>query len=152
MQPRPMWRRMRVAALAAGVAITLTGAVAWWPLQGNAERVGSGGSVRNAAIGAPFTLTDQNGRAVTEKDYQGKLMLVFFGYTFCPDVCPTALGDVALALDALGADARAVKPLFITIDPERDTAAILAAYVPLFHESLVGLTGTSEQIAQTTQA
>lgn len=145
-----MWRRIRLATLAASVVIALGGAFAWWQLHNNAGRVGAStsGLVTNVAIGGPFTLTDHTGRVVTDEDYRGRLMLVFFGYTFCPDVCPTELGDVALTLDELGADAKAVKPVFITIDPERDTTEALADYVPLFHESLVGLTGTTEQVEE----
>ncbi len=110
------------------------------------------GIVAGVAIGGPFTLTDHTGRQVTERDYLGNFALVFFGYTFCPDVCPTELGDIALALDELGDRSAAVTPLMITIDPERDTPAILAEYVTLFHERLIGLTGTVEQIKQVADA
>ena len=75
-------------------------------------------------------------------------MLIYFGYTFCPDVCPTELGTMAAALDLLGAAPRAVVPVFITVDPERDTPAHLADYVCRFHPRLVGLTGTPEQVRQ----
>lgn len=95
----------------------------------------------------PFSLVDHNGRNVTDKDYRGKFMLVFFGYTYCPDVCPTELGAMADALDLLGADAAKVQPIFITVDPERDTPEVLAEYVGVFYPTLVGLTGTPEQIA-----
>lgn len=110
------------------------------------------GIVANVPIGGPFTLTDHTGRQVTERDYLGNFALVFFGYTFCPDVCPTELGDIALALDELGDRSAAVTPLMITIDPERDTPAILAEYVTLFHERLIGLTGSVEQIKQVADA
>lgn len=95
----------------------------------------------------PFSLVDHNGRDVTDLDYRGKYMLVFFGYTFCPDVCPTELGAISDALDLLGADAAKVQPIFISVDPERDTPEMLAQYVSAFHPSLVGLTGTLEQVA-----
>jgi protein SCO1 len=98
------------------------------------------------AIGGPFTLTDQSGRTVTDADFRGRWMLVYFGYTFCPDVCPTELQTIAAALDRLGADAAKVQPVFVTIDPERDTPAVLADYVKLFDKRLVGLTGTPDQI------
>jgi protein SCO1/2 len=110
------------------------------------------GIIANVEIGGPFTLTDHTGRQVTERDYLGGFTLVFFGYTFCPDVCPTVLGNIALALDELGDDAVAVTPLMISIDSERDTPAILAEYVPLFHERLIGLSGTTEQIKQVAAA
>lgn len=95
----------------------------------------------------PFSLVDHNGQNVTDKDYRGKFMLVFFGYTFCPDVCPTELQTIADALDLLGADAEKVQPLFVSVDHERDTPEVLASYVEVFHPSLIGLTGTAEQIA-----
>jgi cytochrome oxidase Cu insertion factor (SCO1/SenC/PrrC family) len=97
-------------------------------------------------IGGPFALIDHTGKTRTDQDFRGKLLLIYFGYTYCPDVCPTDLQQIGLAVDALGAAAEAVQPLFITLDPERDTAAHLAEYVPLFHSRLVGLTGSAEQI------
>lgn len=97
-------------------------------------------------IGGPFELTDQTGHVRTERDFRGRLMLVYFGFTFCPDICPTDLQAIGLALDKLGNDAGSVQPLFITVDPERDTAQHLAEYVPLFHPRLIGLTGTAEAI------
>lgn len=104
------------------------------------------------AIGGPFALVDHRGRAVTEADYRGKLMVVYFGFTFCPDVCPTGLYKIGQALDALGEDADDVYPLFITVDPERDTAEALAGYVGKFHPALVGLTGNPEQIEAVAKA
>ena len=97
------------------------------------------------SVGGPFTLTDQTGRQRSDTEFRGKLMIVYFGYTYCPDVCPTDLMAIAQALDALGPAAAGVQPVFITIDPERDTKA-LAEYVSAFHPSLVGLTGSAEQI------
>lgn len=95
----------------------------------------------------PFSLVDHNGKNVTDKDYRGKFMLVFFGYTYCPDVCPTELGTIADALDMLGTDSTKVQPLFISVDPERDTPEVLAEYVDAFYPTLIGLTGTPEQVA-----
>jgi len=99
-------------------------------------------------IGGPFTLTDQTGKQVTDKTYDGSYRLIYFGYTFCPDACPTELQVMAGAVDDLGKDGDKVQPIFITIDPARDTVQQLAGYVPAFHKRLVGLTGTPEQIAQ----
>ncbi|MFQ5466740.1 MAG: SCO family protein, partial [Kiloniellaceae bacterium] len=104
------------------------------------------------AIGGPFTLADQTGRTVHDTDYRGRMMLISFGYTTCPDVCPTTLASISQALDDLGADAERVQPLFITIDPARDTPEALAAYMPNFHPSLIGLTGTQAQIAAVAKA
>jgi cytochrome oxidase Cu insertion factor (SCO1/SenC/PrrC family) len=97
-------------------------------------------------IGGPFALIDHTGKLRTDQDFRGELLLIYFGYSYCPDVCPTDLQQIGLAVDGLGAKAEAVQPLFITLDPERDTAAHLAEYVPLFHPRLIGLTGDAEQI------
>jgi protein SCO1/2 len=103
-------------------------------------------------IGGAFELVDQNGRTVHDSDFRGKLLLVYFGYSLCPDVCPTTLQAIGLGLDQLGAKAAEVQPLFITVDPARDTPAVLKPYVANFHPSLLGLTGTSEQIQAATKA
>lgn len=100
-----------------------------------------------ASIGGPFTLTDSAGKTVTDRDFRGKFMLVYFGYTFCPDVCPTTLNQVAVALDKLGAKADRVQPLFVTVDPGRDTPEAMRQYTAAFTPRLLGLTGTPEQIA-----
>ncbi|ABS61637.1 Classical-complement-pathway C3/C5 convertase [Parvibaculum lavamentivorans DS-1] len=105
-----------------------------------------------ARVGGPFTLVDQTGKTVTEADFRGRYMLIYFGFTFCPDVCPTELAIMAAALDALGDDAEKVQPIFITVDPERDTPEVMARYVPLFHPRLIGLTGSPEQIAEVANA
>ncbi len=112
-------------------------------------RGGSGGIVK---IGGPFTLVDHNGKARGDGDFRGEHLLIYFGYTFCPDVCPTALSDMALALDALGDDAAKVRPVFITVDPSRDTPARLKPYVANFHPRLVGLTGSEAAVAAPAKA
>ena len=104
------------------------------------------------AIGGPFTLIDHNGRTVTERDFRGKLLLVHFGYTYCPDICPTSLSAMAETLDLLGPDGDKVVPLFISIDPRRDTPEQLKMYVAYFDPRLIGLTGTTEQVAAVAQA
>lgn len=96
-------------------------------------------------VGGPFTLTDQTGKKRSDSDFRGKLMIVYFGYTFCPDVCPADLMAITQALDALGTAAEGVQPIFITIDPERDTR-VLGEYLGAFHKSFVGLTGAPEEI------
>jgi cytochrome oxidase Cu insertion factor (SCO1/SenC/PrrC family) len=96
-------------------------------------------------VGGPFTLADQTGRQRSDTEFRGKLMIVYFGYTYCPDVCPTDLMAITQALDALGPAAESVQPVFITVDPERDTK-VLADYVSAFHHSFVGLTGSPEEI------
>lgn len=97
-------------------------------------------------IGGPFELVDQDGRVVTEQDFAGRLMLVYFGYTFCPDVCPTSLQTMSVALEQLGEDAEGVAFVFVTLDPQRDTVAQMKDYVSLFEPGPVGLTGTAEQV------
>jgi protein SCO1/2 len=108
--------------------------------------------VGQALIGGPFQLTDHTGKRVTDRDFRGRYMLVFFGFTFCPDVCPSALQVMSAALDKLGPKADRFVPLFITVDPERDTPAQLAMYVQSFHPRLVGLTGTPAEIEAVTKA
>jgi cytochrome oxidase Cu insertion factor (SCO1/SenC/PrrC family) len=103
-------------------------------------------------VGGPFELTDQTGHTRTERDFRGQLMLVYFGFTYCPDICPTDLQAIGLALDKLGHDAERVQPLFVTVDPERDTAEHLAQYVPMFHPRLIGLTGSAEAIRKAADA
>jgi protein SCO1/2 len=110
------------------------------------------GAPSPAAIGGPFSLTDQDGRPVTDADYAGKWKLVFFGFTSCPEVCPTTLNQMALMLKALGPLADKVQPLFITVDPERDTPAVLKSYTEAFDARITGLTGTPEQIAAVAKA
>jgi protein SCO1/2 len=102
-------------------------------------------------VGGPFTLTDSGGRQRSDSDFRGKLMIVYFGYTFCPDVCPADLMAITQALDALGSAADGVQPIFITVDPERDSK-VLAEYVRAFHKSLIGLTGTPEEIRKVANA
>ena len=109
-------------------------------------------SVNRALIGGPFSLTDQKGRAVSDAQLRGRLVLVYFGYTYCPDVCPTELQNMSAALDLLGPQAGQVQPLFITIDPQRDTVAQLDDYMSHFHASFLGLTGSAEQIAAAAKA
>lgn len=100
-----------------------------------------------AAIGGPFTLIDQTGHTVTSANFHGKLMLIYFGYTYCPDACPTTLANVAQAYDKLApAEQAKVVPIFITVDPERDTVDQMASYVGNFSPALVGLTGTPDQV------
>ena len=98
-------------------------------------------------IGGHFSLTAADGAEVTDRSFAGKWLLIYFGYTFCPDACPTALNTIAEALDELGPLAERFQPIFITIDPQRDTPSIVAEYVKAFHPRLIGLTGSVAQIA-----
>jgi protein SCO1/2 len=104
-------------------------------------------------IGGPFTLVDGQGRAVTDADFRGRYMLIYFGYTFCPDVCPTSLSLMMAALDKLPPAERAkVVPIFITVDPVRDTPQVVSDYVKAFSPDLVGLSGGEAQIAAAEKA
>ena len=105
-----------------------------------------------AAIGGPFKLTDQNGKVVTDQDLKGRPTLVFFGFTNCPDVCPTALFEMSEILRALGPEADRINAVFITIDPERDTPAVIKDYLSSFDPHLVGLTGDPAAIAAVAKA
>ena len=100
-----------------------------------------------ADVRSEFSLTDHTGRGVTELDYSGRWQLVTFGFTYCPDICPTTLAFVGTTLDLLGPDVERVAPLFISVDPERDTVEVMAEYVAAFHPRLIGLTGSPAQIA-----
>lgn len=106
-----------------------------------------------ASIGGPFELVNQDGETVTQDDFKGKYMLTYFGYTFCPDVCPTELQVMGTALDMMPQDiADEITPVFFTVDPERDTVEAVAEYVPYFHDRMVGLTGTVEQTTAAAKA
>jgi cytochrome oxidase Cu insertion factor (SCO1/SenC/PrrC family) len=120
--------------------------------EGPAPSAGGVQLPQGMVLGGPFQLVDQTGRAVTEADFAGRFMLVYFGFTYCPDVCPTELGAMVAALDELGDAAARVTPIFITVDPDRDTPEAMADYVARFDPRLVGLTGTPEQIAAAARA
>ncbi|MHC2088667.1 SCO family protein [Methylobacterium sp. CM6244] len=104
------------------------------------------GQVATSSVGGPFTLTDQNGRRVTERDFAGATHLVFFGFTHCPDVCPTTLQQIGDVLQALGPKGKDTKALFIAVDPERDTPEALKTYLASFDPRIVGLTGSQEEV------
>jgi protein SCO1/2 len=99
-----------------------------------------------AQVGGPFRLTDQNGKSVSDQDFRGRAMLIYFGYSFCPDVCPTTLQVMADAIGKLGDKAGRITPVFITIDPERDTPKVLKEYMSAFGPNFVGLTGSAAEI------
>ena len=103
---------------------------------------------QTADIGGPFILLDSDGNNVTDADFDASYLLISFGFTSCPDVCPTALQSIGQAMDLLGQDGDRVQPLFITLDPERDTPEVVGDYAEAFHPKLIGLTGSAAQIAQ----
>lgn len=109
-------------------------------------------STGKALVGGPFSLTDHRGKRVTANDFRGRFMLVYFGYTFCPDICLADLQILSTALEYLGTKADRFAPIFVTIDPERDTSEQLASYVQHFHPRLIGLTGTADEIRAAAKA
>jgi protein SCO1/2 len=131
------------------VLIAAAAAIALWQLQNSSPDVEAQGA---ALVGGPFELVDHTGRSVTQAAYAGDYLLVFFGFTFCPHICPMTLGRISVALDALGEGVERVRPLFISVDPERDTPEVLAAYVEAFHPRIAGLTGSAEQIKAVAKA
>jgi len=109
----------------------------------------TGSDITGAEFGRSLNLTDHNGRPVSLETFKGKWVVLFFGYTHCPDVCPTTLSDMAQAMKLLGPEAGGrLQVLFASVDPERDTAEILQAYVPYFHPDFLGLRGTPAEVAQ----
>ncbi len=142
--------RLAVVALAAAiVGVALALAILPGPREQITRALPSTGK---ALVGGPFTLVDHTGKTVTDKDFRGRYMLVYFGFTNCPDVCPSGLQVISAALDKAGAKADQVTPILITVDPERDTPEQLASYVSSFHPRLVGLTGSPEQVAAALKA
>ncbi|MBM9595118.1 SCO family protein [Roseitranquillus sediminis] len=133
--------------LAVAVAGLAVAALFFW--QSRPETTAS--APQEPALQADFELTDHRGRTRTDEEFRGDWLLVFFGFTNCPDVCPMGLANIAQAMDELGGAADEVQPLFISVDPKRDTPESLAEYVFQFHPSIIGLTGTPEQVDETAE-
>jgi len=148
--------RLFEVALAVALGLLLAAGVAVWEIHKDADQRlelrEQAMRPPTGSIGGPFVLTDQDGKTVRDQDFRGKYLLVYFGYTYCPDLCPTGLQGIAHVLDQLGADAKKVQTIFITVDPARDTPAKLKEYVASFHPGILGLTGTPEQIASVARA
>ena len=143
----------RFALLAIGLAgllLVAAGALLALALRDNPK--GVAGTVLASAIGGPFQLVDQNGKPFSETDLVGKWHLVFFGYTHCPDACPTALNEMSLALERLGKKREEVGIVYITVDPERDTPEVMKSYVASFDAPIVALTGSAEQVDKVARA
>lgn len=139
--------------LVLAVALVLAAGLGWMRF---AAPQAASGNLAGASLGGPFTLTNQDGKIVRDTDFAGRWRLIYFGYGFCPDVCPTDLALIGRGLQAFEAQdaarAQTVAPIFITIDPQRDTPATLKPFVAAFHPRLVGLTGTQAQISGVTKA
>jgi protein SCO1/2 len=138
-----MRRTRNIAFVVLIIAVAVTAAAATWELVRKTTS-----SRETAGIGGPFSLIDQHGRRVTERDFQGKPSLVFFGFTFCPDICPTTLTELTGQLKELGPRADALNVIFVTVDPERDTPEQLALYLSSFDPHITGLSGTTSDIAK----
>jgi protein SCO1/2 len=143
--------RRLLAALAALGVILLFVLLGWWALSRRPYSF-HGETVEPAAPAADFTLTGPDGKTLSLSDFRGKLVVLYFGYTSCPDVCPTTMASLAQAMRELGAKADGVQVLMVTVDPQRDTAARLNSYVTAFDPSFIGLSGTPDQIAGAAKA
>lgn len=138
-------RRLLTAAIAAPLTIALAAC-------GQKEITFIGSDISGTKLGREMIMQDGSGQTRSLDDYKGKLALVFFGFTQCPDVCPTAMAELAQTMDLLGEDAKDVQVLMISVDPERDTPEVLSAYVKAFNPAFTGLSGTSEQLSQTAKS
>ena len=155
MSPEPKRADRLLQFLMVGMMVMVAIAVVsiWYVVKSGPRDAVLGDAARSTvSVGGPYTLTDENGRTITDQSFNGLYRLIYFGYTFCPDACPTELQIMSQAIDDLGAAGDKVQPIFITVDPERDTIKQLAGYVPAFHKRLVGLTGTPEQIGAVEKA
>ncbi len=139
MSTHPLTRRIAFASVMVIAAV----AIAAYALVSSPERMKSAGA---ALIGGPFTMVNHRSETVTEKSFAGKPTLLFFGYTYCPDVCPTELQVMAEALRRLGGKGKDIQPVFVSIDPARDRPDVMAAYVANFGEQFIGLTGSPQEV------
>ncbi len=139
-------RQSLIALLSVLLLLLLAAAAVLWQEGGSgAGRVVSTGQ---AAIGGPYHLINQDGKPVSDRDFRGRYQLIYFGYTFCPDVCPTTLALIAAALEKMGPDAKRIAPIFITVDPDRDTPQILKKYLAAFDPRFIGLTGSQSELSK----
>ena len=148
--PRTPPRFALIAIVFAGVLVIAAGVLLAFALRETPR--GAAGTALASAIGGQFQLTDQNGKPFSDANLKGKWHLIFFGYTHCPDACPTALNEMSIALDRLGIKRDEVGVVFITVDPERDTPDVLKSYVQSFDAPIVALTGSPEAVAQAAKA
>jgi cytochrome oxidase Cu insertion factor (SCO1/SenC/PrrC family) len=142
---------LKKVLIPASVAIVLGSPIVSW-LYFGAKQTVAPSEATNITFGGPFTLVDHHGRAATNQQFLGRYLIVFFGYTSCPAVCPTTLLTISQALDELGDEAKLVQSLFISVDPERDTPEVLAEYIAQFDKRILGLTGSAAEIATAARA
>lgn len=146
-------KRLIRTAILALVGLTIGGSIAYMQVKSEEGQVAGRGqkskpaSMPGISLGGPFTLTNHDGQTVTEKDFEDGYRLIYFGFTYCPAICPTELQKIVQVLKSMDeAEAAKIQPIFISVDPERDTVAVMKDYVGLFHPKLIGLTGTTAQI------
>ncbi len=137
-------RQSLIALLSVLLLLLLAAAAILWQESGAGRVVATG----QAAIGGPYHLINQDGKPVSDRDFQGRYQLIYFGYTFCPDVCPTTLALIAAALEKMGPDAQRIAPIFITVDPGRDTPQALKKYLAAFDPRFIGLTGSQSELSK----
>lgn len=130
------------------ICLIIAGAIATYQIK--SDGLSGFNSVVASNFGGEFTLTNQDGETVTDQNFRDQYRLIYFGFTYCPAICPTELQRIAITLKTLGHDGNKIQPMFITIDPERDTAQIIKNYIAAFHPKFIGLTGTPEQIKHVT--
>jgi protein SCO1/2 len=148
MNPQIKKRLMRTAGLAA-IALFIGAGIGFVQMSQNNNpnaQVVNKTTMAGVPIGGPFTLVNQDGQTVTEKNFENGYKLVYFGFTMCPMICPTGLQKIAKTLNEMGEDGKAITPILITVDPERDTPQVMKEYVQQFHPQMVGLTGSKEQV------
>lgn len=149
--PKDRFYRVLIGVLfGALIVLVVVGYDVWTEIQAEEQQAGPP-AARNTGVGGPFVLIGHHGQPVTDRDFADQYMLIYFGFTYCPDICPTELAVMASAVEQVAAPAD-VAPIFITIDPERDTPEAMADYVALFHPRMVGLTGSEAQIAEAARA
>lgn len=141
-----MQKRLIRIVIALTLGLILAGGIAAYQIhqEGNSKEI----SITAKNFGGPFTLTNHDGKIVTEKDFDNTWRLIYFGFTYCPAICPTELQKITSVLNDLGESGEKITPLFISVDPERDTIEVLKNYLSLFHTRLIGLTGSAEQVEQ----
>ncbi len=142
--------RLKRTAIIAAAALAIGAGIGWTEIQ-NQNKQGQNAQVTNkpmagVKIGGAFELTDQNGNLVNNKDFDGQYKLIYFGFTYCPAICPTELAKITKAMKEIGDDAEKIQPVFITVDPERDTPKVLKSYLTMFDPKIIGLTGTRAEI------
>lgn len=142
----------KLAMIAAAGLVLLLAGTAWMAFRPGAGGPCPGSSVAGSAIGGPFTLIDETGQEVTEAEVIDGPALIYFGYTFCPDVCPFDAARNAEAVDILAARGKVVKPVFVSVDPARDTPEVMAEFTDYIHDDMLGLTGSPEQISDAAKA